>query len=351
MATPDLSNAERLKLVSGFYGPGAVGCWFAIIGSVLVSWTMNKTTSKTDCITNDFIAAITLPAVATGHLIYQFKEYRGEDLNLIYKSWIYRDGQWSFATAAQPSQLQRTAALEASLTICNGFAILSIILLAIAQWKGQSKRRMCIGLVNLFSYATVTALYAMSYVDDVRAARLSYADTRTLWVGTGAVLSVLVAVAMTSIVGLACWMYDGFRRHNKAASPNGKIALSKARALLRMYYQLTQCVTGVRHSSRSTRPSLSIQTLICLAITLGQSFVELALLMSLAYAIGIQLALHFDPPLPFVKWQIGTFVPRSNTKLSDLDQAVALAGGIATLAFGCWEAAQSHREVEEESSD
>ena len=63
--------ADLQSDVSGLYGQGAVACWLPALGSVVISWTFNRDCRVRDEITNDFVAAIAMPCVSAGHLIYQ----------------------------------------------------------------------------------------------------------------------------------------------------------------------------------------------------------------------------------------------------------------------------------------
>ncbi|KAK4221238.1 hypothetical protein QBC38DRAFT_377488 [Podospora fimiseda] len=59
---------KRFELVSSFYGPGNCLYWFFLLFSVAINWSGGRKTK--DSITNEFIAAITMPSVAVGHYIY-----------------------------------------------------------------------------------------------------------------------------------------------------------------------------------------------------------------------------------------------------------------------------------------
>ena len=60
-AAQNLTAAERFDLVSSLYGPGNLTCWFLLLASVLLSWTVNPTIVRRDTITIDFIAMLTCP--------------------------------------------------------------------------------------------------------------------------------------------------------------------------------------------------------------------------------------------------------------------------------------------------
>lgn len=71
MAPADPGSGDRFSQVSSLYGHGTIAAWCLTILSVLVSWTLHPSKRKSGTIDMDLLAALTLPAVAAGHLMFQ----------------------------------------------------------------------------------------------------------------------------------------------------------------------------------------------------------------------------------------------------------------------------------------
>jgi len=123
----DIPAPNRVALVSSLYGPGNMACWFLILLSVLVSWTINPTSASNDSITNDFIAALSLPIIAAADFWFQVHQLHGQNLHLLLST--------PLSTAVRAA-----AAIEAPLTVCEDFIMLAGVLYAVAAWKRQWKR-------------------------------------------------------------------------------------------------------------------------------------------------------------------------------------------------------------------
>ncbi|KAF5969256.1 hypothetical protein FCOIX_10974 [Fusarium coicis] len=108
-------NLNRWALVSSLYGPGTFWSWLIIVASVFTSWTINPDTKRLDSITNDTIAALTLPVVAAADALYQLAKYDRPDRPRLLLS-------------DSPEDIQLVAALEAPLAICEVYVVLAIFL-------------------------------------------------------------------------------------------------------------------------------------------------------------------------------------------------------------------------------
>jgi hypothetical protein len=64
-------DASRYQLVDSLYGPGTVGAWLLTLCAVLISWTLNASSRRKDTISVDFVAALLLPLIAAGHVVFQ----------------------------------------------------------------------------------------------------------------------------------------------------------------------------------------------------------------------------------------------------------------------------------------
>jgi hypothetical protein len=108
--------ADFLADVSGLYGQGAVACWLLTLCSVVVSWTFNRDCRVRDEITNDFVAAIAMPCVSAGHLIYQI---------IRRPSWLAIEADNSLFWGAH----KMAARIRASHRVCATYAIWSLLLM------------------------------------------------------------------------------------------------------------------------------------------------------------------------------------------------------------------------------
>ena len=112
-----LADVANLQAdVSGLYGQGAVACWLLALCSVVVSWTFNRDCRVRDEITNDFVAAIAMPCVSAGHLIYQI---------IRHPSWLAIEADESLLWGAH----KNAAGIRASHRVCATYAIWSLLLM------------------------------------------------------------------------------------------------------------------------------------------------------------------------------------------------------------------------------
>lgn len=126
-----VSGTERFELVSSLYGPGNLACWFFLLTSVLVSWTINPSSARKYSITNDFIAALCMPVVAAAHFFHQ-----------VYQQSARYDGKTGLHglfTTPDRDNIRAVAAIEAPLTVCEDFITWAAILCFVAR-KRQPRR-------------------------------------------------------------------------------------------------------------------------------------------------------------------------------------------------------------------
>jgi hypothetical protein len=132
-AMTNISRHERFELVSSLYGPGNLACWFFLLVSVLVSWTINPSGARKDTITNDFIAVLTLPVVAVSDFFHQVIQQTGMHNDK-------RLGLQDLFTSLDRDDVRAVAAIEAPLTVCEVFITWAALLYLLASRKGQLKR-------------------------------------------------------------------------------------------------------------------------------------------------------------------------------------------------------------------
>jgi hypothetical protein len=137
-----ISGIDRFALVSSLYGPGNLLCWFFLLLSVMVSWTLHPKHAKRDTITNDFIAALSLPLVAAAHFIHQ-----------IYQHTSQGSIQHLF-TNLERDNVRNVAAIEAPLTVCEDFITWGAILFLLAARKRQWRRASLALVVHGLCFAT-----------------------------------------------------------------------------------------------------------------------------------------------------------------------------------------------------
>ncbi|KAK4457782.1 hypothetical protein QBC42DRAFT_235521, partial [Cladorrhinum samala] len=116
-----LSAPERFVLVSSLYGAGNCISWFLILLSVTISWSFSTAARgpPRDSITNDFVAAVSMPLVAIGHYLHQVMTMRpGYQYRLPAGSGSDASG---LKAAVTPEQVRFMAAIEAPLTVCEDF--------------------------------------------------------------------------------------------------------------------------------------------------------------------------------------------------------------------------------------
>ncbi|KAG4270616.1 hypothetical protein FPRO04_02597 [Fusarium proliferatum] len=139
-------NFSRWALVSCLYGPGTFWSWLIIVASVFISWTINPATERLDSITNDTIAALTLPVVAAVDALYQLAKHDLPDRPRLLLS-------------DSPEDIQLVAALEAPLAICEVYVVLAIFLHSAASRRYQWKRVGCITLSTLLCFSPQLAIF------------------------------------------------------------------------------------------------------------------------------------------------------------------------------------------------
>ena len=102
--------AIRLAHVSSLYGPGTFSAWILTIIGVAISWTVNGRSRQKDTISNDFIAVLALPAIASVHTLSQLPRYPAV------AQILFTSHKWDW--------LQASAAIEAPLVVCETFSAL-----------------------------------------------------------------------------------------------------------------------------------------------------------------------------------------------------------------------------------
>ena len=153
MATAPSQPQSQLALVSSFYGPETVTCWYLTTLSVIVSWTLHPQKRKSGSIDVDLIAVLTLPAVAAGHLVSQYRSFLHQDRTTRASGSV--DGKYS----------QSIAAIEAPFNVTETFMAISIILTIVATWMFCIRRAILVGLIILSCFTVECSIHFSGFTD------------------------------------------------------------------------------------------------------------------------------------------------------------------------------------------
>jgi hypothetical protein len=331
------NNYQPYARVDSLYGPGTVGAWLLTVLSVFIGWTLNKNSREKDTISIDFLAVLILPTVAVGHLFYLVAHLPTTIAEVL--------------TAEDIDSIQRLAAIEAPLNICETFAIVALMLAACCgpfyasgpKWK----RLGLILLVGLLSWATEEYLFQQATRRGVRAANTMLSRTYvflvvpivgSVWAFIGVCLMIALIFAFVTLIR---WLK---RRSNNAESSGGDHEIpmrpptSANEVVIDEIYPVThaeQEQRQIRHESIMMRVMASV-TLLYLPTTF------LALLMSnytmktKSQTLNQNLGQSREPTELF-------FIPKSSGSLFNLDQALAMATGLLVVIYSARAACVSRK--------
>ncbi|KAH8897662.1 hypothetical protein GQ53DRAFT_712101 [Thozetella sp. PMI_491] len=296
---------ERGSLVSSLYGPGTTIAWLLTIASVLANWILNVESRKQDAITNDLIAALTLPAVAAAHLIYQLQSLPGSATD--------------FFTSSDESVVQAVAAIEAPLTVCETFSAFALILFPVAAYASHYKQCICVLVVGLLSFSTEVILFAKAFGVTAAASNLARPYIFNFAWGIALVLAFLF-VSLTGYLGI--WAFG--------PAPRIQDPSIEQNADLKMRYKYLHRQKQSMHFSLMTSAFMA----------------PLSIVFSAASGVGALEATGYQSYLAPAR-RLTFFIPVSLTSISDLDQAVAIGAGALTLGVSLYEAFQAARRAED----
>ncbi|KAI3574028.1 hypothetical protein IWW34DRAFT_132811 [Fusarium oxysporum f. sp. albedinis] len=288
-------HLNRWKLVSSLYGPGTFLCWICTVASVFISWAVNPDYSRSDSITNDFVAAITLPVVAAAHSFHQLAN-------------IDRPGYKPIFLSEEPEDIQLVSALEAALAICEVYIILASFLHCTITRRHQWKRVTCVILTSLLCLSTELVIffkYPGLPVSGVTFARPFLFD---FWFAISAALAVQSLVSGLSIIRII--LHARIKMKSMAPRDTNRVLLDRR-------YTLLERIINVNAGL--------IIAFIAIVVKSGS-------VGNTSFYRDSFTALNFR------------FGPKSSISMTELDQAVALAGGIMTLVFSIFNAFKAHRQ-------
>jgi hypothetical protein len=102
---------------------------------------------RSDSVDPDFIAVLTLPTVAAGHLISQIRSYPGVRSEMM--------------TTQDPRLQQHVAAIEASLDVTDTFMPMAVVLFLLAVGlKTRIKRAVLSGATGMFCFSAEVYMFA-----------------------------------------------------------------------------------------------------------------------------------------------------------------------------------------------
>lgn len=284
-----LTAPERFELVSSLYGPGNLLCWFLLLLSVLASWTLNPRTARRDTITNDFLAVLTLPLVAVAHLLHQ-----------IYSHGRPRD----LFTGLNRDAVRAVAAIEAPLAVCEGFVVCASVMYCVAAWRGQRRRMAMVLGVGGLCLAAQVPMWVLGLGYGPGGSSL----VRPYVFQADVVFGVLVG-CYGVMVGV--WVVEMVWGVLREATGDG--------------------VVGGLWPGRVSR---------WMAAGLG--------VVVAGCGVGIKYGGMYKAEWRFHAFR---FVPKGVARMGDLDQVVAVLGGLVTLGFSGWDVYRSRRMAGQRGGD
>ncbi|KAF2196769.1 hypothetical protein GQ43DRAFT_425930 [Delitschia confertaspora ATCC 74209] len=333
---------SRYQLVDTIYGPGTVISWLLTICSAFISWTFNARHKRKDTITYDFIAALAYPTIAASHIVHQLLRLPAPFAEIV-------------ASRNDPNLLMIVVAIEAPLNICETFtavaflAFLVNVLLSSSNLSSTTsdtrklKRTGLIHVVGMLCWAVESVMFAktrnISYAD--RALERPYMYTRTPFMVTN-----WISLAINFVVWILLCAY-------RPTKTDPDLEVRGARVQDRMsqekYFGQEEhaghtrctrqnCTKGGK--GQCPRHSFSECSLSNILLYSALSYLPVAFMITVLNGVGAFGELHFSSKRSLLAKGF-FFIPKSMASLSDLDQVVALIGGVITVAFSCWEAYKS----------
>lgn len=282
---------------------------------MVISWTLNTSSRHKDTVSVDFIAALLLPLVAAGHLVFQVARLPASVAEVI---------------TAQDVEMQMYAsALEAPLNICETFSVAALLLnVCCGPWWDSDPKWQGLGLVlvvGLLSWGTDNVMFTMATMRGVRAVDVTLSRPYLFFL-TPIVVSTWCFLALCSVVWGALWI------HIRVSSK--KVIRRALRRRPARSYQLP-VHNNVDHSDHSSRiifpkkwekeweervseKSRNFSVLSYLTV----AYLPLTFIICLCLSELSSANLY---PSQFL------LIPRSNGSMSNLDQILALVGGIIIL--------------------
>lgn len=332
-------DTSRYQLVDSLYGPGTVGAWLLSLCAVLLSWTLDTSSRSKDTISVDFIATLLLSLIAAGHTVFQITRLPVPVAEVI---------------TAQNVELQRYAsALEAPLNICETFSVAALLLaMCCGPWWGRDPKWKRLGLVltvGLLSWGTENVMFGMGTMKGVHVTDATLSRPYLFFL-TPIVASTWAFLALCLAVGVIVWVISV--GNTQAATITQRRDLERRRLRQPRDWSLHESEPKpTDSSSQITRESRehALQELRTLEPT--SRSIQMITFVSIFY-LPLSMIASFtglttvETKSPSSTYQAQFFlIPRSNASLSNLDQLLALVGGIIVLLAAVRRAYRSRRET------
>ena len=343
---------DRYAKVESLYGPGTVGAWLCSIFSVFISWTITRRSRRTDSIYLDFIAVLVCPIVAGTNLFYLVFQLPTSVAEAIISN--------------DPEDMQRVAAIEAPLKICEIYPVAALVLASCCgpfygpgtKWK----RLALVFWVGMLSWSTEEYLFTKATRKGVqiRDANLSrpYLFLATPVVGSvWAFLGVCVSIAIGFIsFSVHLRFQRRRRRRDDASGQSSAIELDDIRRCEAQLSRETPQATPQHATVQQAALAEDMRKLARLVPheTIMMKMITVSTLLFLPSTFVISLvSLDIVGQTSEVVAQASSsawasiqsiFIPRSNDMLASLDQALALGTGCIVVMHSCIRAWRSRQQ-------
>ena len=354
MATAPSQPQSQLALVSSLYGPGTITCWYLTTLSVLVSWTLHPQKRKSGSIDVDLIAVLTLPAVAAGHLVSQYRGFlqavRGASSSSV------NDGKL----------LQSIAAIEAPFNVTETFMAVSVILFIVAAWMFCIRRAISVGVIGLLCFTVECCIHFSSYTDlDLRYKPGISADVYPAFSRffvadfAGLVIAILVILSLCGVSSAAIAFYMLLPPKTASSGPRqdvegGNQAALRSRTPSRSSASAVGATRSVetthgaqlrRKSGESSLRAITMVTTLFLPATFVASVLPLTW-PSTSHQDSASATASTWQTLDESANRLGrNLFPRTACSITDLDQGVAAAAGATVLGFSVYSVAKAYYKI------
>ncbi|KAM7205940.1 hypothetical protein V8F33_000770 [Rhypophila sp. PSN 637] len=333
--SPSDSSYDRLILVSSLYGPGAVGGWLCIVMSVFVTWTLDLGSRHRDSITNDFIAALSMPTFAACHVFYLLATTNSSMMT----EWSQRD-RTRLLTTSTPASVQYAAAVEAPLVICDTFSVLALILFAIAAIRRFPRRVVAVLVAGILAFSTETTIFAQTSGIAVVESNLA----RPFLFNFFEIMVTILVILCLSLLGLTALVAYSvpkllFTSRQQAGRPDANIGHELQdladEEILQMQPDNEAMALPSHRGARRLYAMVPLITILAILSAIGGP--------SVSAGSGI---LGMTQVMQSFSWgeRLLFFIPKTSVSILDIDQLAALSGGLCTLAFSLWDAFKSRKE-------
>lgn len=325
MSQPQSADTILLARVDALYGPGTVSAWYLTILACAISWTLHDRKRKQDTIDMDLVASLTLPFAAIVNLLTHISKLSRQPLD---------DAN---------TQQELADAIEAPLVLIEAFMNIAAVLFLIAAWSINIRRALVIGVGGFLCFATDGYLHLSS----VKSLGLSRLFNRN-FVTDSAIALIFISVSLSFLVLAAAAVASVFcfnhRRSQFRSLRRLEMENQQLEAQVRAQAISGRSSTLAAHPMRETQMDQLALRMITVLTTL---FLPVTFCASLFAISGSNTSATFtrhidqgsgEPASPRASMPslMGFLFPRSLSSLNDLDQRVALAGGLAALGFNMY---------------